>query len=57
MCSFFREREREIEKETDVREISIGKNKEYKRKKSFIWMFKNNPQKDKQSKNVVKRKR
>ena len=34
-------RERERESETDVveREISSCKNKEYKKAKSFIWMF------------------
>ena len=33
----FRERERERERER--REISSCKNKEYKKAKSFIWMF------------------
>ena len=52
-----RERERDTERERD-REISIGKNKEYEKEKIFYMeVLKNNPQKDKQSKNEVKRKR
>ena len=64
-----REREREREKETETergtertsereREISIGKNKEYKKEIIFyLDVLKNNPQKDKQSKNEVRRKK
>ena len=54
-CSREGEKERERKRE---REISFYKNKEYKRKKIFYMdVLKNNPQKDKQSKNEVKRKR
>ena len=47
--------ERKMRRETGVeereREISIGKNKEYKKEKNLLYgCFKNNPQKDKQSK-------
>ena len=42
----FRERERECTEREREREISSCKNKEYKKAKSFIWMFlKNNPHK------------
>ena len=44
-----RQREREAERDRDIereREISSCKNEEYKKAKSFIWMFlKNNPHK------------
>ena len=41
-----------------TREISIGKNKEYQKEKNLLYgCFKNNPEKDTQSKNEVKRKR
>ena len=63
MPSFFMERLRlKLKLETNwnkrEREISIGKNKEYKKEKIFYMdVLKNKPQKDKQSKNEVKRKR